>query len=297
MELDTILQIRQTFAEAAAPYRKESRGGSNAFGAFISQEGDYCKVGAWACHGWLQDYYFVDNEAWPDHPKYILSAVMKYQISKKQMLEFIDWMVNRSPWCRIFVDKDPESILKLGYLVDAAHPANFIANAMMATRFFTESYYPDDVVRRTQSYFALLDIGCTENEAFFFAHLYAGSGTSKIWPIKFSRRSSGHSVFFSGYYNKQYVLNFLNGTPDYLQKCKVSDGRGYESNSINKVWGPYLGNKEDKFGEFLRHLKPISGTEKENLNIFFVKKETEYSYNNPDDFKSVIDQLREYLYA
>ena len=297
MSLDDILPHREQFAADGEGSRNKRSSDHNSYGAFILKDGSYAKVGAWVCHGWLSDYNLlhhiqpkkVVNEI---GIKYVLSHVMKPHVSDKLLRRFIDWLVNRSPWAHLHLDKDVDSILKYGYVVDADHSAAFITSGFIASRFVTESYSgKGEMEQRCKVYEELLDMGCPENEAFFFAHMYTSEGKSKeVYPITFSRWSSGHSTFFSHSYQENYVRSFLSASPVNLGKNVLSIPKGYENNSINNIWGACTG--KDSFGERVKSLIPISKSEKKDHHIFRRAPSVGYSYKDREDFMSIIEQLR-----
>lgn len=298
MDLKDIQKQREDFAAKAKPFTKAKNSNHNSYGAVISDTGNLVIIGKWVCHGWLSGSDFKDTlvrNNWKRGEKvaYILSYVMFPLVPKPELSAFVDWLINRSPWQKIFLDKDAERVLKLGHVVDASAPANFIASAMIASRFMTESYV-DGLDKLHPVYRELLAMGCSENEAFLFSQMYTAKSASTTYPITFSRFSSGHATFCYHGVDKTYYKNFLQATPTKLEgDCRKLEGYGY--NTVNAVWGQQVGR--DTFGESLKQLKPISLTVAEDLHIFRKKPTTGFSYTNRADFKSVIDQLREMIYA
>lgn len=297
MSLDDILPHREQFAKDGEGSRHRRSSDHNSYGAFILKDGSYAKVGAWVCHGWLSDY----NLAHCIQPKsvvnkvgikYVLSHVMKPHVSDKLLRRFIDWLVNRSPWAHLHLDKDVDSILKYGYVVDADHSSALITSGFIASRFVTESYTSKgEVESRCKVYEELLDMGCSENEAFFFAHMYTSEGKGKeVYPVSFARWSSGHSTFFAVDYQENYVRAFLQGTPVNLGKATLSSPTGYENCTLNKVWGDQTG--KDSFGERVQRLIPASKSKKDDLHIFRKAPANGWSYKDREDFMSIIEQLR-----
>jgi hypothetical protein len=213
-----------------------------------------------------------------------------------QMLKFVDWLINRSPWEQVFIDKNPARVIKLGYLVDAQQSSSFVCSAMVASRFMTESYSGESWQSRVKVYQELLDMGCSENEAFMFAHMFNSTEWEKnLYPIVFSRLSSGHSTFYGSCYGREYILNFLKGTPVNLSGETLSNCAGYPSDSINKTWG--RATKTDRFAEDVKSLRPLSDSVKTEYNIFKINKSQEFEYSSRGDFLSVISQLKEIIYA
>lgn len=297
MSLDDILPQREQFAADGAGSRAKRISDHNSYGAFILKDGTYAKVGPWVCHGWLSDYnltHYVQPKAEVAKKgiKYVLSHVMKPHVSDNLLRRFIDWLVKRSPWQHIFVDKDVDSILKYGYVVDANHPTSFITSAFIASRFVTESYSSKgEVENRCKVFEELLDAGCPENEAFFFAHMYTSEAKGKdTYPIVFSRWSSGHSTFLPNNYQENYVRSFLRGEPQNHGAGVLANGKGYENNTINNTWGK--ATSKDSFAEAVKSLMPISKSKKVDHHIFRRAPSVGYAYKDREDFMSVIEQLR-----
>lgn len=297
MSLDDILPQRKQFALDSANARSKRSSDHNSYGGFILKDNSYALVGPWVCHGWLSDYnlnHYVTcrGAVQSKGVKYVLSAVMKPHVSDSLLRRFIDWMVKRSPWQHIFVDKDVDSILKYGYVVDANHPTSFITSAFIASRFVTESYSSKgEVENRCKVFEELLDAGCPENEAFFFAHMYTSEAKGKdTYPIVFSRWSSGHSTFLPNNYQENYVRSFLRGEPQNHGAGVLANGKGYENNTINNTWGK--ATSKDSFADNVKSLMPISKSKKVDHHIFRRAPSVGYAYKDREDFMSVIEQLR-----
>lgn len=301
MTLDELLPIREEFAKKASEYTNRKGSDWNSFGGFVLSDNTYFHVGKWVCHGWLSEYnleHYVPNRGKVHKTgiKYVLSAVMhNWTSTDEQLNKFIDWLVNRSPWAVVFVDKDVQRIRELGYVVDANHPSSFIGSAMVASRFMTESYSGDNWKWRCDVYQELLAIGCTENEAFMFAHMYNKETAGKLYPITFSRLSAGHSTFYGCNYQENYVRSFLEGKPANFGGNVLASGKGYEGDTLNKTWGKTTGS--DAFAKKVQALLPVSKRIKKDLHIFRKAPSTSYSYKDREDFASVIQQLRGLIYA
>lgn len=300
MTPDDLLKIREKFASDAADYVSRRSSEHNSFGAFILSDNSYFLVGKWVCHGWLSDNnitgYIKNREKLKIGIKYVLSAVMTPWVTEDKLLAYIDWLVNRSPWEKIFLDKDAKSVRKLGYLIDANYPSSFIGSAMIASRFMTESYSGDRWQTRCHLYQELLEVGCTENEAFIFSHIYDSTTYKSLYPVSFSTLSSGHSTFYATYYQENYVRNFLSGTPVNVGKNTLAQGRGYEYSSLNSTWGDATG--KNSFLDKVSSLVPVHKHLKQDLHIFrrIISKD-QYQILDREDFSSIISQLRECLYA
>jgi hypothetical protein len=299
--MEQYLPIREQFAQDAGPSRNKRSSDNNSYGAFILGNDEYSKVGKWVCHGWLSDFNIRD--ALPNRTKikthgikYMLSAVMKPHTSAQNVRLFIDWLVNRSPYASMHLDKDVDSILKYGYFVRADMPVNVITSGMIASRFVTESYTGGETFeKRCAIWRELYDMGIGENEAFFFAHMFSPVSVKQIYPVEFSRLSAGHSTFYATNYQENYVRNFLNGTPANPSSKLLSQGRGYENDTINSLWAKTTDS--DAFGNAVKSLVPRSKVVKTDHHIFRKAPVNGWSYKGRDDFMSIIEQLKEMLNA
>ncbi len=305
MQPDAILQLRETFARGAKDYQAAFSSSANSYGAFILSDGTLGTVGPWVCHGWLRDenfpkYLRMDNlsaRLTRTSPIYILSAVMYLHTSRAFALNYINWLVNDSNWAEVFVDKDPERIMRLGYLVDANHPSNFIASAFVASRFLTESYSGAASLKlRHKVYDRLLSLGCTRNEAFIFAHMYTPETEFSLYPVVPMLFNTGHTPFSYNGLTQIATKNFLTNTKAHLNKGTIAGGFGYPSNSISRVWGEPP-TYEDKFWQTVRGLQPKKVTKSVDHNIFRKIKLDGMAYSSDEDFMSVITQLKGIIYA
>lgn len=295
MDLSHLKKHREKLARHAKDYKENPCSDYNSHGGIVYEDGKLHIVGRWACHGWLSEYNFGDfNRLKGNKPKYILSTIMAPRTTKEKLINFTDWLINRSVWKDVFLEKDAEQAELLGHVVDANFPANFVASAMMASRFLTEVYV-SGMDKREIVYDELLKLGLSEDESFFFAHLYKPNGGG-TYPIVFNRLSSGHSTFLSSGFNKEYCKNFLTHTP---QKNKfnrpLSTGTGYVNDTVNILWGEP--NRDDPLGRFAKNLRPKTHVLGTDHHIFRKIPDEPWVYTNPEDFLNVLQQLKEDIYA
>jgi hypothetical protein len=288
--------IREKFQEGASDYREERDGDNNAFCGLVMEDGTYHELGPYVCHGNLGDGYLTDYTHKGKKIKYVLSAVMCPHMKEGDLWVFFDWLVNRSPWAAVFIEKSVDSILQYGHVVDANNPANWVVSALIASRFGTESYSGDsEFQNRNKVWKELLSIGCSENEAYFFAQMYAPENNSKLYPIQISLCSSGHTPFTYQEFNEGYAKSFLEGKPKFLDDTRIlADGRGYAYETIDRIWGSERGGEH--FWNNIRSLVPTSKAQGKDRNIFRAIEKRSWSYTNQEDFKSIIGQLRELIY-
>lgn len=294
--MEDILKQRKVFAEAALSPRSEPSSSHNSFGGFILDDMSLRTIGTWVCHGWLIPYNLSTlcnkHKFQSKDIKYILSACMHSFASQDKVLAHIDWLVNRSPWASIFLDKDVARIYELGFVVDAHAPSNLVGNGLVATRFYTESYV-SDWKNRAPINQEFLDMGFTETEAYLFTHLYAPDKKS-LYPVTYSRYSSGHAVLSSSNVGKEYYKNFLSGNPVNLSGS-IRECGGYPTDTLNATWGKSVSG--DRFSERVQALRPIIAVQKKDLHIFRRTAREAWSYENREQLKSVLTQLKEMIYA
>lgn len=289
--LDHLKDLRTQFAEQGRSERS-----SNAYIAVIvesSKEKDLklLTLGPGPCHGSLQyqslPYQLLDHQ----RVKYVLSQVQKLLVDKSDAEKYIEWLVQRSPWNEVFLTKDVQDILTYGYVARTDLPNNLVAGAFVASRFITESY-TKDVVKRFSVYKEMIAAGASETEAYLFAHTYSSEHQKKLYPMLVQPLSSGHTALDVAGKTKDYFKRFVTASPHYAGP-NFADKKGYE-NKIYATWGSSEGNS---FTKFCSKLKPRSGKETTNYNIFYKPKTFSYYVNNRDELKDVLAQIKEQLYA
>jgi len=300
-EMDILASVgnaRKTFKEDFSEYLTATSSSWNSFGGLVYEDGYYQRIGKYVCHGWLGDSayrrFLLDFGAVP--VKFILSAVMKSRsANSSKVLRYHDWLINRSTWADVFVEKDAVKAVEFGHVIDASKHPSLIATACIASRFQTEAY-TDGLVKREKLYYDFLEGGFTEDEAFLFTHLYNPTRDRKSYPVTFSRFSSGHSTFLSSGWSKQYAKNFLTRTLD-LTKDGVQDMKrgGYMTNSLNCIWGKK--EEADSLGIVCKRLKPSEVKLAEDFHIFRKAPSNSYEYKDSSDLMDVARQLKEWIYA
>ncbi len=304
---EDILKHREAFAIGAGQYQHASASGHNAYGAFILRDNTLGTVGPWVCHGWLKDETFPEYLRQDNlnlrlrrgaSPVYILSAVMHLHTSKEFARSYIHWLVNESNWAEVFVDKDADSIMRLGYLVDANKPSNLIASAFVASRFLTESYTgTEQLLLRHKVYEKLLTLGCSRNEAFMFCHMYTPEVSKKFYPIVPMLFKTGHTPFSYSGVTQAVVKNFLTNNRVGLSTHTIAERVGYSSNSISAVWGSVTTPDANSFWTKVMAIAPAKATKSVDHNIFRKIKVNGVSFSSDEDFLSVINQLRAIVHA
>jgi len=133
---------------------------------------------------------------------------------KEAQYEYVNYLVNHSPYADAFITKDPEFILKYGYVLDASAPNRILVGACFATRQEWEKPF------RAEAYYEFLKAGLVPDVAFIF-----GSQCSqyKDGKIKFGLTSGDHNFFQNGHASDKCLLNFIKHTPQFAGKPYSED--------------------------------------------------------------------------
>lgn len=287
--------MREKFAE-----RSNNNKSSNAFIGLVFKhnttgELHYHELGPGPCHGALsqsslRSYCSGIIKAYS--PEYILSSVQNLLVPQADAEMFIEWLVQRSPYQEAFITKDVKDILKYGYVCRTDLPNTFVAGALIASRFITESYN-DSIVKRFKVFKKFTEAGISETEAFLFAHSFVlNNKAGGRWEVEVSNLSSGHAAIDLGGRGLTYAKNFLNANiAD--KRGTFKERMGYES-GIFSVWGE---SESKNLSSICRVLKPRSKLDAKNYNIFEKKPTAGYLINNLDDLRDIGEQLKERIYA
>lgn len=287
--LDDIKKFRKEFANQAKDHKAR-----NAFLGVMVESSDglqYKKLGDGPCHGALQKYQLKDKGVLLPI-KYIFSSVQDYQYKEEEIKPYVDWLANRSPWAAMHIEKDAGTILKLGWVVDADFPANFVASGLIATRAFSESYTPS-IANRFSTYLHILSLGFKEEEALILSYLFVKAGNNlSRYSVVFTELVAGHGIFHLGGQAESYYRNFLLSAPKNLQSYTLKAGKGYE-NEVNAVWKTPSVASTDAFIRWIKQVRPIDSVGKKNLNIFEKVMTDGWEYTTEEGFKSVLEQILE----
>lgn len=296
-ELDDLQTHRESFAANAKPHQKSPSSDQNVYGGLIFADGSYQQVGKWVCHGFINHYNLPPVLSREGNSKKVVkrifSATMCSHADAGTTTKFYDWLINRSPWAHTHLDHDVERCQKYGFVVDATGPYNIFLSGLIASRFMTESY-DSNLKPRIQTYTELLSTGFTEEEAFLFAHLY-GSQSSKLYPMTFSPYSSGHSIFPARDIDEEYLRNFLTQIFKNPSDKLPKDGYDVNGGMITSLWGEKA--SKNSFYAWAKCVKPVSNVQSKNLNIFERKASEEFVITNRKDLLTVINQVKERIYA
>lgn len=285
--LKDIQKFRETFAASA------KGNGSNAYlGVILGNDQiglSYKNIGSGPCHGAFQSYQLREKiNGLPI--KYLLSTVQSHNYEKEQVVPYIDWMANRSPWAALHVEKDPEAILKFGWVISPDFPANLVASACIATRAFTEHYTPS-VGSRFKTYLHILSLGFKEEEALLMSYLFVKGNTSR-YSVVFAELVAGHGIFALNGQPECYYRNFLLGTPKNLVGGTFASNKGYDG-EVCAVWKTPSVPASTAFMTWIKRVRPRDAVGKKNLNIFEKILTDGWEYTTEEGFKNVLEQILE----
>ena len=148
----------------------------------------------------------------PPSTELIISSVGRM---KDCQLPFLDWLVNRSPYAPIFLEKDLDWIRQYGLIVGVKESSNLVWGGLITSRVMWE--FPA-CVRIWQD---LVDALVHPNLAFVLCYnLYSDQGTSQILqdgkrgrlPVRLNNLNAGHSSLIPFSMTKETLKCFVTGT-------------------------------------------------------------------------------------
>lgn len=188
--------------------------------AVLFDTGRILHVDNTACHAGLGAY--SSSRIGAATPVAITNAVMNNQwLDKQDVISYLDWIANRSPFSSIFITKDAEKMIDEGMIVDTHHPANVVVGALILARGCSE------YVSICYTFNRLVEQGVNENLACVMAHTFGCSKGGKELYLQ-QGHYSGHVLFDrKGVECKGYIDNFVKGNlgnfMEKYSKCKHYD--------------------------------------------------------------------------
>lgn len=202
--------------------------------------------------------------------------------------QFVDWMVNRSPYAESFLLKDVDTIMKGCWVSDPNHRDDLVVGGSIATRFISEGYYRGNGFVWQE----LVKNGADETNAYIFAQTFGAINDGLTYPITVSPGDHHTSINFSSL-PIQVSKNFINNNrlgnrPNY------QDSRTYTS--LNRLFnsGQY---KTIEFREWAKAVKPIKKRLHMSYNIFDQGKKKINVISDADDLMSVYEQFTKEMAA
>jgi len=288
--LEAIQTQREQFLKDGASFK-----GNNAFIGYASVGNrailngqNYKRIGPGPCHGDLGNsslrFAIVREEG---NKLFILSQKQKLLVTEESDRLFFDYLVNRSPWKDVFLDKNYESVAKFGHVADTDLPSNLVISAMIASRASTESYN-SGITDRLKIFHEITSLGFGENFAYIMSLVYGGD-VEKKYKVSYLPISSGHIVFNFDQAQENYFRNFVNNTPQNLSPVSFLENGGYGNDGgVVNLWATRGGNA---FSKWMSTLKPISAVKAVNHNIFHRAPSDKFIITSKEEFKDVLDQV------
>jgi hypothetical protein len=125
-------------------------------------------------------------------------------LSEEAQYHYLEWLLNMSPWRHAFVSKSVRKVLKDRVIViDPEQSANYMANAMMASRQSWENYMGSGMYKRINLWW---DIAQHVNPTIAFAVTHQGLAMFDNQQGMIGQNSSGHAVLG---HNEANLFNFV----------------------------------------------------------------------------------------
>lgn len=138
------------------------------------------------------------------------------RLEKRQLYDYYDFLINRSPWSPCFEPINGEKAFKAGSCVLKVDvPANMLQGALISTRNTWE--YPLNI----GIWWELVQLGVEERLAFIACYLVSRDGDGVV-PTDFRR---DHIAIAPGSMDKRGVEAFLSGTPLFERGVYTSGDR------------------------------------------------------------------------
>ncbi len=155
----------------------------NAFLGVKQENGTFRYLGTGACHGSLSGGASVKPiciHSWK------MPCIAK---NAKKEAFFYTWLVNESPWAKAFILKNYKEILEKGFEIRTDLPADYVASACVATRFYTE-IYNDWTIPHIETFEDLVDSKVDPLWAFIMSMMYKKAGKDQYT----YRMQNGHEI-------------------------------------------------------------------------------------------------------
>jgi len=179
------------------------------------------------CYGFEQMKKAVTNDfVTKGHPSVVFSAVVnKGELDKNQFLSFAKYMLEESPYQKVFLNKSPEDVWERHWVLSLEQCADLTGGAAIATRLPTE--FP----RNFEVFIDLYRAGFGGAKAHYWAHKL-GKNVDYYWADL-----SGHAPIDGYSRSKKYYNNFISSTPVRTQRSFLELG---QYGRIHNLWGPML---------------------------------------------------------
>ncbi len=151
---------------------------------------------------------------------------------RKIVMAWNDWLVHRSPWKSVFVQTTTKFTFWRGFVTHANVPANFLVNALIATRT------PSEYIEKVRVWYSLRQAGCHEDMAFLLCIVFNANGNV-------NPGSEGHLALEMGEITTDTAERFCFKGPHHLNEPYNLQTDYYPCNAIWQGGGV----------PFVRHIK------------------------------------------
>lgn len=143
---------------------------------------------------------------------------------------YYNWLLNDSPWASAFLSKSYDKVKEEGFVLTTNISRDYLASALSATRFFTETHH-GSFKDQTKTFGELLEKGVGGKEAFILAtYLYPNSANHHSYILK-HYVYYGHNIMPSDPSMKT-LKNFYNGI--YEESERFDSTPGYQT--MSGIW-------------------------------------------------------------
>lgn len=152
-----------------------------------------------------------------------------------EVLEYINYIANYSPYADVILTKDPQFIYDHGYVIDGSASNKLVIGACFCTRQVWEKPY------RAQAYYALLQAGVQPDAAFLFGGQCSQFNAKGV---KFTLTEGNHNHFQNVKASNKDYIAFLKKTPAHLGEPYMKNPRASSDNKgIDGMWSTDFGSQ------------------------------------------------------
>ena len=143
------------------------------------------------------------------------------KLTKAMRVQFLDILINHTPYGVCVVEKDPEYAEKYGLIVDADYPSNIIVGLLMAQRLCWE------YTRIARNILAFAEAGVDKSLSFLLGHAYSRNGLKL--------RDCGHICWDPRHLSRTVIKNYMMGESQ-IEELPYSVEKTYHQ-GISNMWG------------------------------------------------------------
>lgn len=209
---------------------------ANTHTGVLMTNGVFVNKGSSACHG-----VFLFSEGHPknftgDLPETLYSWKMPNVFPTNKEVLYYTWLLNKSPWSKVFVEKDYEVVKQKGFSLSTNFPADYVASALVATRY-TSEIYNEWTTRHFRTFEDLVNEGVETLWAFVMSMMYAKKHTSSEYSY---RMQNGHEIVPPDW-SLATIKNFVEGRfkESLLEKDIINSVDANASNRLFRHRGGY----------------------------------------------------------